>query len=103
MSREVDGEGYGIRRKDAVVTLALEEITKLQLEDFNIQNVIYGLELRRITREAPSFNMQWLQQPEPLPDLFEITLQPCQGLSGKIQARRITIGMSSGKPDSEHE
>lgn len=85
--------------KNVVVSFTLEEITELKLEDFSIQNVIYGLVLRKIANKAPSFNMQRLQPPEPLPDLFEIILEPCYGLWGKIQARRVSITLTPGKPD----
>jgi hypothetical protein len=43
--------------------------------------------------------MQWLQPPEPLPDLYEVILEPCYGLSGKIQAGRVSISLTPGKPE----
>jgi len=83
--------------KHVVVTFVLEEIVGLDLEDFSPQNVISGLELKRVKEETQSFGMTWIQPPVP-PEFYEIVLHPCYGLWGTLRARRISISLVSGKP-----
>lgn len=85
--------------KNVIVAFALEDIAALELRDFSIQNVISRLELRVISPNPPSFNMRWLHLPEPPQDVFEIFLEDCFGLHGRIQARRVSINLTPGKPD----
>lgn len=96
---KTDEQGQTIVNKDVVVTFTLEDIAALELQDFSAQNVISGLEFRKITPEGPSFGMQWLNTPKPLPDFYEIILEPCYGLYGKIQAGRVRIALTPGKPN----
>jgi hypothetical protein len=65
---------------DVVVTFVLEEIEDLELNDFSHQNVLFGL---RLEQEASG---------------FQITLDPCYGLAGKITALKVSIEFTPGKP-----
>jgi hypothetical protein len=89
----VDSKGFYIHEKDAIVTFTLEEIENLELEGFSHQNVLGGLELNRI--EASTSGRQGIR-----PDLYETVLHPCYGLAGTIRARRVSLALAPGKPDS---
>jgi hypothetical protein len=84
--------------KYVIVTFVLEEIIRLDLEDFSPQNVIMGLELKRVKEEIPSFGMTWLDKPPTSPEFYEIHLVPLYGLAGTIRARRVSISLTPGKP-----
>ncbi len=58
---------------DLLVTFVLEEIEDLELEGFSHQNVIFGLELKQNN------------------GLFELEMDPCFGLSGRLAARKVAI------------
>src|SRR4028118_2120904 len=94
----VDSKGFDIHEKDAVVTFTLEEIENLELEGFSHQNVLGGLELNRIEAETPSLGMLWIQSPRAQPDLYEIILHPCYGLSGSIRAQQVSIALTPSEP-----
>jgi hypothetical protein len=94
----VDSKGFYILEKDVVVTFILEEVESLELESFSHQNVIGGLESNGIKAEASSFGMQWIQPPTPRPDLYEVVLHPCFGLSGTIRARRVSSALAPAEP-----
>lgn len=78
---DLDNEGYFVSEKHVVVTLQLTHVTNLKLEDYNHQNVIDGLGLIRKT------NGHTL-----------VTLEPCYGLWGEIEAASIKIGLEPGTP-----
>ncbi|MGO4388770.1 Imm50 family immunity protein [Microvirga sp. 2YAF29] len=99
VTRDIHDPGQFIHDKDVIVTFTIEEILALDLEGFSHQNVISGLGFRKITPEVASFNMRWLRPLQPQPDIFEITLEPCFGMSGMIQARRVSITLTPGKPE----
>ncbi len=99
ITKEISEQGHFILAKDVIVTFTIEDIVALRLEGFSPQNVISGLDFRKITPEVSSFNMQWLRSPKPLPDIFEITLEHCFGMSGMIQAHRVSISLTPGKPE----
>ena len=94
----VDSKGFYALEKQAIVTFTLEEIENLELEGFSHQNVIGGLELNRIEAETPPLGMLWIQPPRPQPDLYEIILHPCYGLSGSIRAQQVSIALTPGEP-----
>jgi hypothetical protein len=54
-------------------------VTDLELADFSSQNVIGDLEL---TKTAAG---------------FRLTLTPCYGLAGYIEAKRMSVELSTGK------
>ncbi len=97
---KVDSKGFFVHEKDVVVTFTLEEIESLELEGFSHQNVIGGLELNRIEAETSKFGMQSIRPPRSQPDFYEIVLHPCYGLAGTIRARRVSLALAPGKPDS---
>lgn len=94
MTNVVGTDGYFVLEKRAVVTFVLEEITDLHLEGFTRQNVIDELCLSKITPDS-GFSGQDSQTESP--DVFEILLEHCYGLSGHIRARRVSV---SFVPDS---
>ncbi|WP_112664648.1 Imm50 family immunity protein [Microvirga flavescens] len=98
VTRDVDKKGYGIHDRHVVVTFTMEDILDLHLEGFSSQNVIGNLELRRLHLDAPTFGMQWLRPTQPpSKSAYELSIQPCFGLSGSIQARRVSISLAPGK------
>ncbi len=64
----------------AVVTFAFGEVRDLSLEDFSCQNVVSGLDV------AASSDGESLR----------LTLGPCYGLSGWIEAAGVTVNVSPG-------
>lgn len=78
---EVDAEGYFVTAKHVVITFHLDWVSELELTDFNHQNVIDGLQLERL----PNGNLL-------------LTLEPCYGLSGKMEAKELRITLEPGKP-----
>jgi hypothetical protein len=79
---EVDASGRFISDRHVVVTFWLEGIVALSLCGFNSQNVISGLEI------------------EPTPAGHRVRLAPCYGLSGDIEAEKMSITLEPGKPES---
>ena len=89
----VDSKGFYVLEKQAIVTFTLEEIENLELEGFSHQNVLGGLELNRIEAEASTSGRQGIR-----PDLYEIVLHPCYGLSGSIRAQQVSIALTPSEP-----
>jgi hypothetical protein len=85
MTNKVDDRGYYAMEKHVVVEFLLEEIAKLELHGFSHQNVIFGLDL------------------EKQDEGFVVSLDPCYGLTGTIQAKKITIRLTPGKPKDATE
>lgn len=90
----VDSKGFYALEKQAVVTFTLEEIENLELEGFTHQNIVGGLKLNRIEAKTPSLGMPRTQPSRPQPDLYEIILHPCYGLSGSIRAQQVSIALT---------
>src|ERR1022692_3515111 len=59
--------------KPAIVTFTLEDIADLELADFSCQNVISSLSLEK--RHG----------------VFRLTMGPCYGIAGFIDAKRISV------------
>jgi len=95
MTKQVDDRGYFVLDRHAVVTFTLEDILDLQLDGFSHQNVILGLRLRRAPERPDRRPFYWS---DPSPDDYEIELEPCFGLSGKIRCRRAAVSIVPGKP-----
>jgi hypothetical protein len=68
-----------VRQKYGVVTFNMEEVTDLELADFSHQNVIGDLELKET--EAG----------------FRITMTPCYGMAGYLEAKRMSVELSPAK------
>jgi hypothetical protein len=81
-TNQVDDRGYFVTTKHVVVTFILESIQTIQLNDFNHQNVISGLSL------------------EEIPPGYRLTLHPCFGAQGIIEADRVRITVEPGSPPS---
>jgi hypothetical protein len=62
--------------KPAIVTFILEDITDLELADFSCQNVISSLGLEK--RDG----------------VFRLTMGPCYGIAGFIDAKRISVDVA---------
>lgn len=73
------------RSKPAIVEFALEQVTDLELADFSCQNVISSLSLERRTDQTGE-------------SATRINLEPCYGLSGWIDAKRVRVQVVPGEP-----
>ena len=80
MTKEVDDKGYFVLAKHIVVEFVFEAICGLALNGFNEQNVIFGLVIEKTDSG------------------FQITLDDCYGLSGNIEAGKMSIRLMPGKP-----
>jgi hypothetical protein len=80
MTKEVDEKGYYVLAKHVVVEFALETVSGLNLNGFNHQNVLFGLGIEKSDSG------------------FRLTLDECYGLAGSIEAERISIRITPGKP-----
>jgi hypothetical protein len=96
----VGQNGYYILDRHAIVTFTLTDVMDLQLDGFSIQNVIFGLVLRRAP-DRPE--RQGYLALSPLPQDIEIEIEPCCGLSGLIRVRSISITFKPGMPGSQEE
>jgi hypothetical protein len=81
MTSEVRADGCYRATKHAVVIFALEQVQGLDLNGFNNQNVISGLEVERVGEG------------------FVLELSPCYGLAGHITAAKISLAWEAGIPD----
>jgi hypothetical protein len=91
----VGQDGYYVLDRHAIVTFTLTDVMDLQLDGFSIQNVIFGLVLRRAPNRPERRGYLAL---DPLPQDIELELEPCYGLSGLIRARSVSITFEPGKP-----
>jgi hypothetical protein len=94
----VGQNGSYVLDRHAVVSFALTEVMDLQLDGFSIQNVIFGLVLRRAPDRPERRGYLAL---DPLPQDIEIELEPCYGLSGLIRARAVSIAFEPGTPNAQ--
>ncbi len=82
MTNDLDEKGFYVLTKHVLVEFILEGIVGLDLKGFNHQNVVYGLAIEK-TGEG-----------------FQIALEPCYGLAGRIEADKLAIRLTPGKwPD----
>jgi hypothetical protein len=75
--------------KHATVTFILGGITDLQLDGFSKQNVIGSLTIAR-TESDPDRKAYYSIEAFHEND-FELTLEPCYGLDGRIRCKKIAI------------
>jgi hypothetical protein len=80
MTNKVDERGFYVMQKHVVVEFVLNDISELDLGGFSHQNVIFGLDLEK--KDAG----------------FTLTLDPCYGLAGTIDANKVSIRLKPGKP-----
>jgi Immunity protein 50 len=73
--------------KPATVDFILEKITDVELADFSGQNVISSLTLETFTDQTNQ-------------NAVRLTLSPCYGLAGRIDAQHVRVELAPGKsPD----
>jgi len=80
MTSEVDPKGYYVTDHHAVVTVWLEGISDLSLQDFSVQNVIGGLS---IDRQG---------------SVYRVSLRSLFGIGGHIDAERVSLSLQPGRP-----
>jgi len=74
-------------QKPATVDFILEDVTDVDLNDFSCQNVISRLEVETAT----DLNGD---------RVYRVTLSPCYGVAGRIDAKSLRVELSPGKsPD----
>lgn len=79
MTNQVDERGYFVLNKQVIVTLRLENISELVLEDFSSQNVINGLNI------------------VPAEGGYTVTLDALYGICGAITAGQVSVAFSPGE------
>ena len=94
MLGDTDERGYFILDRHAVVTFTLIDVIDIQLDGFNHQNVLSGLSLLRAP-ERPDRQTLYASSPND----YEILMEPCFGMDGRIRCRNLTIALAPGKPD----
>ena len=70
--------------KPATVEFCLSEITDLELADFSPQNVMSSLSIEQVNNEGGEV-------------VFRLTMYPCFGLSGHIDAKQLSVNLIPGK------
>lgn len=87
VTRAVKPDGHYVFEGHAVVTFRIDEVTGMQLDDFNHQNALMGLSIVRGPNES-----------------FRLELDPAYGLSGFIEGRSLSIAIEPGiPPGSQYE
>jgi hypothetical protein len=80
---QLDGKtGRFQRERECVVRIVLMEVVDLQLADFSVQNVIFGLGVWR-DHEG-----------------WRVELSPCYGLAGWVRCRSVRFSFTEGPPGS---
>jgi hypothetical protein len=79
---EVNEHGHYVTDRHAIVSFLVEDISALSLHDFNHQNVLSGLSIKKGD------------------DQFELSLGGCFGLQGSIKAALLSVYVTPGLPDS---
>ena len=82
--------------KNAVVTFALEGISDLELDGFSHQNVIGSLMITKAIIDLE--RKPYISQIEAQKQDFEIALEPCFGMDGRIRCKSISIQFEPGIP-----
>jgi hypothetical protein len=85
ITKEVDDRGYLVMENHVVVEFTLEDIGGVDFDGFSNQNVISSLHVeKKVTG-------------------FTLTLGPCYGLAGTIEAMKVAIRLLPGKPTDSLE
>jgi hypothetical protein len=77
----VDEAGHYITQDHGIVTFGFEQIRELQLNSFNEQNVIFGLEISRESDGA-----------------IRLDIEGCYGLEGSVIANVVRVSVKPGTP-----
>jgi hypothetical protein len=78
---EVNEKGFYKTKDHVVVSFRFAGVTNLELQDFNEQNVIYGLSVCRTAGGE-----------------LRLEMEACYGLFGFIEGRQLEIELEPGKP-----
>ena len=78
MTKALDAKGYYVLTKHVVVEFTFEGIRGLNLNGFNHQNVIFGLDIEK-TESG-----------------FRVNLEGCYGMEGSIEADKISLQLTPG-------
>lgn len=81
MTREVDAAGFYVCTKHVVVTFLLGDLTSLEFADFNHQNALMGLSIKR-----------------GLDGQFRLELDPANGLEGVVEGWTLEISIEPDMP-----
>lgn len=68
----------------ASVDFVLEGVSDLELADFSAQNVIFALDMEAVVDQTKE-------------RAIRLTLSPCYGLAGRIDAKRVRVKLVPGK------
>ena len=79
-AKEVDEKGHYVLAKHIVVEFIFESVSGLSLNGFNKQNVVFGLDIEKTDSG------------------LRLTLDDCYGLAGSIDAERMSLRITPGKP-----
>jgi hypothetical protein len=90
----VDHRGYFILDNHVVVTFVLKGVADLELDGFNHQNVIYSLSFHRAYDRPDRAPYAIGSSPED----YEIELEDCYGMGGRIRCQQVSIRLTPGKP-----
>lgn len=80
MTKEIDDKGYYKLAKHVVVEFVFEVVCGLSLSGFNQQNVIFGLGIEKTDSG------------------FRVALDDCYGLAGSIEAEKLSLRLTPGRP-----
>jgi hypothetical protein len=80
MTNQVDSAGSFVTDRRALISFWFEGVTDLELADFSAQNVIAAL-----TCEENGNG-------------FRVTIAPCFGIAGYIQAKQVSVSFEPSKP-----
>jgi len=75
--------------RHAIVTFTMEQVTDLQLDGFSHQNVINGLMIERAA--PPPDRVTFIGTDDLALSDFEINLEPCFGMDGRIRCKDVEI------------
>lgn len=82
MTDEVDANGYFVLDKHAIITLALEGVSAINLTDFDMQpGIIFELEMTKVDTH------------------FQIEWSASYGVNGSVTARNARISLVPAQPD----
>ncbi|HEV7220381.1 MAG TPA: Imm50 family immunity protein [Terriglobales bacterium] len=80
MTKDIGEKGYYVLTKHALVEFNFEAVSGLSLNGFNDQNVIFGLSIEKTDSG------------------FRVALYECYGLSGSIDAEKLSLCVVPGEP-----
>jgi hypothetical protein len=79
---KVDNKGYFILEKHATVTIALSNVTSINLSDFDLPGIIFDLKISKID------------------DQFQVSWSGSYGVAGDIKARGLSFAREREQPDN---